>query len=79
MDVLASGMTRSRGGLGQGLLQLLELYGCCQSASCLTTLPVIVKTPLNVSPDREDTTRPMHLQDQVGVMWDHHELEDVGT
>jgi hypothetical protein len=32
MDILAAGMTGlGGGGLGQGLLQLLELYGCQQS------------------------------------------------
>jgi hypothetical protein len=61
-------------GLDQGLLQLLELCGCCQSVSCLATLPIAIKSPLNVSPDRDDTTRPWHLQDQVGVMWDCLEL-----
>jgi hypothetical protein len=62
------------GGLNQGLLQLLELCRHCQSVSCLTTLPIVVKSPLNVSPDGDDATRPWHLQDQVGVMWDRHEL-----
>jgi hypothetical protein len=52
MDVLASGMTRSPGGgLGQGLLQLLELYGRHQSIDCLATLLVIVKSLLDVSHD----------------------------
>jgi hypothetical protein len=46
------------GGLGQGLLQLLELCGRCQSAGCLTTLLVTVKSPLNVSSDRDDATWP---------------------
>jgi hypothetical protein len=41
---------------------------------CLTTLPITVKRPFNVSPDRDDTTRPWNLQDQVGIMWDRHEL-----
>jgi hypothetical protein len=63
-------------GLDQGLLQLLELYGCCQSVGCLTTLRVIVKSPFNVSPTRDDATKSWHLQDQVGVMWDCHELEE---
>jgi hypothetical protein len=74
LEVLASGMTGSRGGLGQGLLQFLELCGHHQSVSYLATLPVIVKSPLDVSPDGDDTTQPWHLQDHVGVMWDRHEL-----
>jgi hypothetical protein len=39
------------GGLNQGLLQLLELYGRRQSVSCLTTLPVAIRSPLDISPD----------------------------
>jgi hypothetical protein len=77
LEVLASGMTGSGGGggrLSQGLLQLLELCRCRQSVSCLTTLSVIVKSPHNVSSDGDDATRPWHLQDQVGVMWDCHEF-----
>jgi hypothetical protein len=76
MEVMASGMIGSGGGgggLGKGLL-LLELYEHRQSVGCITTLPVAVKSPLNVSPDGDDATRPWHLQDQVGIMWDHHEL-----
>jgi hypothetical protein len=73
MDILATGMTGS-GGLGQGLLQLLELYERRQSISYLTTLSIAVKSPLDVSPDGDDTTWPWHLQDQVGIMWDSHEL-----
>jgi hypothetical protein len=61
LEVLASGMTGSEGGLGQGLLQLLELYGRCHSISYFTTLPIAVKTPLNVSPDVDDAAWPSHL------------------
>jgi hypothetical protein len=39
------------GGLGQGLLQLLELFGRHQSIDCLATLLVIVKSMLDVSHD----------------------------
>jgi hypothetical protein len=60
---LGLGHDRVWGALGQGLLQLLELCGCRQSVSCLTTLTVLVKSPLDVSPDGDDTTRPWHLQD----------------
>jgi hypothetical protein len=56
------------------LLQLLELYGCQQSVSSLTTLPVTIESLLNVSPDEDDATRPWHLQDQVGIMQDYHEF-----
>jgi hypothetical protein len=75
-EVLASGMTGSEGGggLSQGLLQLLELYGRRQSIAHLATVPVTVKSLLNDSRDGDDATWPWHLQDQVGVMWDHHEL-----
>jgi hypothetical protein len=74
LEVLASGMTRSGGGLGQDLLQLLELYGCRQSISYLATLLIAVKSPLDISPDGDDTTRPQHLQNHVGIMCDCHEL-----
>jgi hypothetical protein len=73
MDVLALGMTGSGGGLSQGLLQLLELYGHRQSVSYITTLPIAVKSPLDISPNGDDATRPWHLQDQVGIMSDCHE------
>jgi hypothetical protein len=45
-------------GLGQGLLQLLELCRHRQSVDCLTTLPIAVKSPLDVSPDGDDATQP---------------------
>jgi hypothetical protein len=57
MDVLASGMTGSwGGGLGQGMLQVLELYGRHESIDHLITLPVAVKGSIDVSPDGDDTT-----------------------
>jgi hypothetical protein len=76
LEFLASGMTGSGGGggLSQGLLQLFELCGCHQSISCLVTLPIAVKSPLDVSPNGDDATRPWHLQDEVGIMQDCHEL-----
>jgi hypothetical protein len=37
---------------------------------------VAVKILLDVSPDGDDATRPWHLQDQVGIMQDRHELEE---
>jgi hypothetical protein len=50
-----------RGGLGQGLLELLELCGCCQSVSHLTALLVAVTGLLDVSPDGDDSSRSWHL------------------
>jgi hypothetical protein len=81
LEILASGMIESGqggGGLGQGLLQLLELYGCRQSVRRLATLPVIVKSSLDVSLDGDDATLPRHLQDQVGIMWDHMNFKSAG-
>jgi hypothetical protein len=62
------------GGLGQGLLQLLELYSCHHSVGCLTALPITVNSPSDVSPEGDDTTRPWYLQDQVGIVWNCHKL-----
>jgi hypothetical protein len=62
------------GGLGQGQLQLLELYRRFQSISCLATLPFAVKSLLNISLDGDDVARPWHLQDHVAIIWDLHEL-----
>jgi hypothetical protein len=44
LEVLESGMTGSRGGggLGQGLFEHLELYGCHQSVGHLTALLIAV-------------------------------------
>jgi hypothetical protein len=50
------------------------ILGRRQSVSYLATLPVTVKSPLDVYPDGDDATRPWHLQEQVGIMWDRHEL-----
>jgi hypothetical protein len=66
MYVLASGMIRSggeggRAGLDEGLLQLLDLYGCCESINSLVALPVIVIGALDVSPDGDDTMLSWHL------------------
>jgi hypothetical protein len=77
LEVLASGMTRSgggEGGLDQGLLQILELYGHHVLVDRLAPLHIIVKSLLDVSLDGDDTTQPRHLSDQVGIMRDHHEL-----
>jgi hypothetical protein len=61
-------------GLGQGVLQFLELYGCQQYVSSLATLPIVVKSPLVVSPDGDDGMGPWHLQNQVGIVWNCHKL-----
>jgi hypothetical protein len=51
LEVLTLVLTGSGGvGLGQGLLQLLELCRCHQSISSLTALSVTVKSPLDISP-----------------------------
>jgi hypothetical protein len=71
---LGHGWDWGGGRLDQGLLQLLELYGLRQSVDRLATLPIVVKSLLNISPEGDDTTDPWHLQDQVGIMWDHHEF-----
>jgi hypothetical protein len=44
------------------------------SLSAVSQLSVTIKSPLGVSPDGDDATRPCHLQDQVSVIWDRHEL-----
>jgi hypothetical protein len=53
---LGLGHDQVRGGLGQSLLQVVELYGCCEFVSHLTALSVTVKGPLDVSTDGDDTT-----------------------
>jgi hypothetical protein len=74
-EVLASGMIGSGGGgLGQCLLQLLELYRRCESIGRLAALFVSVVGTLDVSPNGDDTVRSWHLQKQISVMWNRHEL-----
>jgi hypothetical protein len=63
-------------GLGQGLLQLLELCRCQQSFGSLSILPIRVKSPLDISHDGDDATWPWHLQDQVGIVWNCHKLAE---
>jgi hypothetical protein len=56
MDILASGMIESRGGgLGQGLLLFLELYGSHEFVDRLAALPVAFVGALDISPDGDDT------------------------
>jgi hypothetical protein len=62
------------GGLGQGLFQLLEFYGCCQSIGHHIVFLLTVIGLLDVSPDGDDSTWAWHLQYQVGVMRNCHEL-----
>jgi hypothetical protein len=45
-----------QGELSQGLLQILELCGCCEPVGRLTTLPITVKSLLDVSHNGDDTT-----------------------
>jgi hypothetical protein len=56
------------------MLQFFELCGRQQPVSGLVALSVIVESPLDVSPDGVGTTWPWHLQDQVGILRDCHEL-----
>jgi hypothetical protein len=42
------------GGLGQGLFQLPEFCGCCQSVDRLTALLVAIIVSLDISPDGDD-------------------------
>jgi hypothetical protein len=58
-----------QGRLGQSLLQVLELFGCCESVGRLTTLSVTVKGSFDVSSDGDDTTRsPFSIPGQTGYM-----------
>jgi hypothetical protein len=76
LEVLDSGMIRSGGGggLGPGVLQVLEFYRCQQWVSHPVALSVAVVGSL----DRDDSIRARHLQDQIGIMGDHHELSNGG-
>jgi hypothetical protein len=62
------------GGLGQGLLQLLELCRCRQYVGHLVALLVTVIAPLYVSPNGDDPTWSRYPQNQVGIIRDRHEL-----
>jgi hypothetical protein len=46
------------GGLIQGLLQVLEFYGRCESINHLAALPVAVIGTLDICSDGDDTMRP---------------------
>jgi hypothetical protein len=48
-----------------------------ESIGHLTALPVIVKGPLDVSSNGDDTIWPRHLYDDVDIMWDQMNLESV--
>jgi hypothetical protein len=74
LESLGLGHDQVWGELGQGLLQLLELCRCQRSISSLTTLPVAVKSTLDVSPDGDGNTWPWHHQDQVGVVRNCYKL-----
>jgi hypothetical protein len=62
---LGLGHARVWGGLDQGLLQFLEFYGCHS---------IVVESLLDVSPGGDDAMWPWYLRDQVGIVWDCHEL-----
>jgi hypothetical protein len=55
-EVLASSMTGSEGagGLSQGLVQVLELRGLCESIGRLMALPIAIVGTLDVSLDGDD-------------------------
>jgi hypothetical protein len=57
LDVFGFGHDQVRGGLGRGILQLLELYECHEPVSRLAALLVIVVGVLNISLDGDDTVR----------------------
>jgi hypothetical protein len=57
---LGHDQVRGEGGLGQGLLQLLELYGCQHSVNCLATLHVTIISPLD-SPLMEMMSRSLGI------------------
>jgi hypothetical protein len=50
-----------RGGPGQGLFQVTEFYGCCQSVSHLAALLVAVIGSLDISPNGDDPTLSWYL------------------
>jgi hypothetical protein len=74
-EVLALSMTESggRGGLGQGLLQLLELYRLYEYVGHLAAPLVAVIGMLDVSPDGDDTSQCWHLQKQISLMQNRQE------
>jgi hypothetical protein len=77
LEVLATGTTWSGGGGGgtrPRLASTLEALRMPSVYQFLVALPVVVKSLLDISPDGDDTMRPWHLQDHVGVMWDRHGL-----
>jgi hypothetical protein len=74
-EFMESGMTGSGGGgLSPRFFQLLELCGCRQSAGHLAALLVAVIGLLDASPNGDGPPRSWHLQYQVGVVRNRHEL-----
>jgi hypothetical protein len=63
LGVLSLGMIGSKGGggLGQGQLQVLELYGRCEFVDRLAAHSITIKGLFDVSDDGDDTARPQHL------------------
>jgi hypothetical protein len=61
-------------GVGQGCLQVLEFCGRQQPISSLIALPVTIVRALYISRDGDGTIWTRHLQDQVGIVRNYHEL-----
>jgi hypothetical protein len=72
--LLGIGHDRVLGGLGQSFLHLLELYECHQSVGHLVALLIAVIGSLDVSPNGDDSTWSWHIQYQVGIVQNYHEL-----
>jgi hypothetical protein len=73
MDILASGLIGSEGDSAKAF-SFLELYGCREFIDCVTAHLVTVVSTLDVSLDGDDTVQSGHLEDQVGVVRNRHEL-----
>jgi hypothetical protein len=71
LEVLASGMTESRGDSAKA---------CFNSWSSTDAISLSAISQLSLSqskarsPNRDDAKQPWHFHDQVGIMWDHHEF-----
>jgi hypothetical protein len=65
---------RVRVGLGQGCLQLLEFYGRQKLVCRLSALPITIVSAFYIPFDGDDSFWAFHLQNQVGILRNHHEL-----
>jgi hypothetical protein len=63
-----------RVGLNQGFLQLLELCRCKKHVSHLVALPIIVISTFYIPSEGDDSVWAWHLQDQVCIIRNCHEL-----